>query len=76
MVEEWINKRNEEVDLEKETNERRLTEIRYGLLWRILGLIAIIAFVIFRFSACANIMGRYKCLREGLLALNSGVRRL
>ena len=59
LVEDWVNKRNEEKELEKTINERRLAEIRYGLLWRALGLIAIITFVIFRFSACDNIMGRY-----------------
>lgn len=59
MVEEWVKKRNEELELQDGIKQRRLTEIRYGLFWRILGAVAIIVFVVFRFSACENIMRRY-----------------
>ncbi len=59
VVEDWINKRNEEKDLEKEINKRRLTEIRFGLTWRIIVLIVVIVFVIFWYRIYPNIMGRF-----------------
>jgi hypothetical protein len=49
IIHEWVQGRNESIDQAKTRMDSRLTQIRWGLFWRILGLIAFIIFIFFQF---------------------------
>ena len=47
IVQEWMQEKNEDVELQQKKLGSRLSEIRWGLFWRIFGLIGFIIFIIF-----------------------------
>ncbi len=46
IIQDWIGDKNEEIDRKIDQSDDRLTQIRWGLFWRILGLIVFIAIII------------------------------
>jgi hypothetical protein len=51
IVQKWVKERKEDTQIRKTQLESRLTEIRWGLLWRIIGLIAFIIFIFIQIRA-------------------------
>jgi ABC-type multidrug transport system permease subunit len=52
IVDEWLKKRNEEVEAKNQRSNERLSQIRYDLAWRAIGLVIFIIFMLFQFSMC------------------------
>lgn len=49
IIQDWIKEKNELLDQTQNRNNLRLTQIKWGLFWRIFGVIAFIIFIIFQF---------------------------
>lgn len=54
VIDQWLQERNNKIESEKNNLETQIVEVQYGLIWRIVGLVAFIIFLIFQFRACAR----------------------
>jgi len=52
IIDEWIKERNMEASQKEKEHSSRLTQVEYGLFWRIFGLILFLLFVIFQLRLC------------------------
>ncbi len=51
IIQKWVQERNYTIDREQNQVNSRLAGIQWGLFWRIIGVIAVITFIIFRFRS-------------------------
>jgi len=54
LINEWMQEKNEEIDVKQNELESRLYEIKSGLIWRIIALGAFLIFIFFQLRACSN----------------------
>lgn len=54
LINEWMQEENEEIDKKQNGLESHLSEIRFGLIWRIIALSAFLIFIFFQLRACSN----------------------
>lgn len=59
LIDDWIKQRNISLERKKQETETRLTELRFSLTWRMIGLIIFLIFIMFQLRACFSYVNRW-----------------